>query len=994
MHYWIYQDSRILGPFAREDVLSVPGVGQGSLVCEGSATGAADQDWKPLDSVPELSGLLGSRAGASAVMPSEFDSFGQFQETAHALLDNIGRSDEYPSAVLQDPQFSALWGGLGGDPGGGIWDRHRVSDLETSVFDLKSQLEEQVKRQDEMLEKLSEKQKLIEEKEQLLAEREKEAELLRGRLRDAVVQPLGGTAPADGVSELRARIAQLESRQGSPAAPTDPITGLLARIAQLEARGAAPLPPADPVAELSSRLADLEARARGGAAQPRPAGRPAARAPASRPPPPPPAAFQEETPPWTSSPDLGELPPPAESAPRDGAPWGSAAAAPAFLEEAAAAPSVPDFKPVPLSEDLGLPPMRARTEDVPQFEAPPPLAEESGAAPSAEASWTPPPVEESPAPTAVAPVAAAPAPALDDGVPEATPLRSVSEMPPAMEFSPPSPETAEPWSPPPPAEAEATPAADTLQPPPVEDPGAWGAPPPMEAAFQSPEEAGPALQLQAPPSGEETSALSGTASPWPPPERVAEPMFAAPPEEAAPPPLPEPSAYPQEPPQTMLMGSTPTPVPGGDMLSLSPPQGGFPQQGLGTSSDGDLLQAFPGQAPTPMPIPLSDGTQGGWPSATPMPTMGQPDLPQSVMQGLGISSQATPMPGSLTMPGATPVPGFSTPRPITGNFDDILRGGATPMPGATPAPTAAAPEPTGLKQRLQSKKFLIGLGLSLLVLVLLLIFFLRNPKQVVQMVDMAPKQTKDDGFSVDNVPGFPPKGAAGGPSGPAGASPAGNNPFSKPPADPAAAPQQPAAAQTGASAAQRPPAQPQTSGRDFIQDQSIEAMEMVKNYQLDKSRGSIAKMLEYYFLGSDHSPEWSAGALEANVWVVEYHVFKGGPGVRAKKPTATYQFEVDLVKKTVIGRNESAQSLISGRAEQTTGRRRASIQQEVEEEMSSQKTPRRAAPARPRAQPRRPTAPEQAPLPNEDELETSDYTPPAGGGFNNPGDDNVGMESE
>jgi len=413
MHYWIYQDSRILGPFAREDVLSVPGVGQGSLVCEGSATGAADQDWKPLDSVPELAGLLGSRAIAAAVMPSELDSFGQFQETAHALLDNIGRSDEYPSAVLQDPQFSALWGGLGGDPGGGIWDRHRVSDLETSVFDLKSQLEEQVKRQDEMLEKLSEKQKLIEEKEQLLAEREKEAELLRGRLRDAVVQPLGGTAPADGVSELRARIAQLESRQGSPAAPTDPITGLLARIAQLEARGAAPLPPADPVAELSSRLADLEARARGGAAQPRPAGHPAARAPASRPPPPPPAAFQEETPPWTSSPDLGELPPPAESAPRDGAPWGSAAAAPAFLEEAAAAPSVPDFKPVPLSEDLGLPPMRARTEDVPQFEAPPPLAEESGAAPSAEASWTPPPVEESPAPTTMAPVAAAPAPVSD-----------------------------------------------------------------------------------------------------------------------------------------------------------------------------------------------------------------------------------------------------------------------------------------------------------------------------------------------------------------------------------------------------------------------------------------------------------------------------------------------------------------------------------------------------------------------------------------------------
>ena len=67
MRYWVYQASRILGPFTREDIASVPGITEGSRVCGEGASGAKEADWQPLESVPELAetALTGGAAGAA-----------------------------------------------------------------------------------------------------------------------------------------------------------------------------------------------------------------------------------------------------------------------------------------------------------------------------------------------------------------------------------------------------------------------------------------------------------------------------------------------------------------------------------------------------------------------------------------------------------------------------------------------------------------------------------------------------------------------------------------------------------------------------------------------------------------------------------------------------------------------------------------------------------------------------------------------------------------
>ena len=52
MKYWVYKESRILGPFDKEAVSGLPGLDSGTLVCAGDPAG---NSWMPAGELTELS---------------------------------------------------------------------------------------------------------------------------------------------------------------------------------------------------------------------------------------------------------------------------------------------------------------------------------------------------------------------------------------------------------------------------------------------------------------------------------------------------------------------------------------------------------------------------------------------------------------------------------------------------------------------------------------------------------------------------------------------------------------------------------------------------------------------------------------------------------------------------------------------------------------------------------------------------------------------------
>ncbi|MDX6769865.1 MAG: hypothetical protein SF051_10055, partial [Elusimicrobiota bacterium] len=56
MKYWVYKDSRIMGPYDREAFAGLPGVDASTLVSVGDS-GAGEGDWKLAGEIPDLAGL-------------------------------------------------------------------------------------------------------------------------------------------------------------------------------------------------------------------------------------------------------------------------------------------------------------------------------------------------------------------------------------------------------------------------------------------------------------------------------------------------------------------------------------------------------------------------------------------------------------------------------------------------------------------------------------------------------------------------------------------------------------------------------------------------------------------------------------------------------------------------------------------------------------------------------------------------------------------------
>lgn len=423
-------------------------------------------------------------------------------------------------------------------------------------------------------------------------------------------------------------------------------------------------------------------------------------------------------------------------------------------------------------------------------------------------------------------------------------------------------------------------------------------PPPLDFAPPNPEELGLAAPpLDAPPPFAESQV--DLAAP-PPLSPFQDPAY-------------QPQAQPQSPgpfgqPQTVIFG-------GGGGLNLTPSP-----SSLGPSPFGS----------TPEPIPLGDPGS----MSTPMPTMGQPDLPQTVMQGLGVGGQATPFPFGQQ----TPLPRL--PGQQTSAFDQPITASPRPLessPGVPPAvPPTGAPKASKMariKEMFKSKKFIIVLATSVLALAGILAMFLRNPKQLAKTVDMAPDQKAQGSFE-DNGPA--PRSQA-------------PSPFQKAPAS------DPAPSSTPPPMPLPTPAPAPAKSKDFVSDGSVRAIEFVKNYKLDEARGSVGAYLQYAFLGPETTPGWQAGAIEKDVWFVQYNVFKGAPGGRGAKPTYSFRFEVDLAKRTMKGVNPSAIEMLNPGGQ-------------------SEKPKRKTR--------RRPAGNSQEPLPGDDDLDGA-----SGGssGFNNPG---------
>lgn len=95
MKYWVYKESRILGPFDKEAVSGLPGLDAGTLVCAGDPAGGS---WTPAGELSELAGLPGGGSGPLDDFPSTSGLLDQLQIDSAGLIGD----DEFPASLAED----------------------------------------------------------------------------------------------------------------------------------------------------------------------------------------------------------------------------------------------------------------------------------------------------------------------------------------------------------------------------------------------------------------------------------------------------------------------------------------------------------------------------------------------------------------------------------------------------------------------------------------------------------------------------------------------------------------------------------------------------------------------------------------------------------------------------------------------------------------------------------------------------------------------------
>ncbi|MBI2385991.1 MAG: hypothetical protein HYV14_08250 [Elusimicrobia bacterium] len=95
MKYWVYKESRILGPFDKEAVSGLPGLDAGTLVCAGDPAGGS---WTPAGELSELAGLPDGGAGPLDDFPSTSGLLDQLQIDSAGLIGD----DDFPASLAED----------------------------------------------------------------------------------------------------------------------------------------------------------------------------------------------------------------------------------------------------------------------------------------------------------------------------------------------------------------------------------------------------------------------------------------------------------------------------------------------------------------------------------------------------------------------------------------------------------------------------------------------------------------------------------------------------------------------------------------------------------------------------------------------------------------------------------------------------------------------------------------------------------------------------
>jgi len=139
MRYWVYKDSQILGPLAKEDFALAGGVRPETLICAEDSAGRADMDWRCAEEVGELSVLCAAappRTGEDALLEPGFGLLERLQFETLALpgegdgegwlTDLFSPASRIPAKDLPKPDESA---------------RQELKDSQQRVAELTAQIE-------------------------------------------------------------------------------------------------------------------------------------------------------------------------------------------------------------------------------------------------------------------------------------------------------------------------------------------------------------------------------------------------------------------------------------------------------------------------------------------------------------------------------------------------------------------------------------------------------------------------------------------------------------------------------------------------------------------------------------------------------------------------------------------------------------------------------------------------------------------------------------
>lgn len=102
MKYWVYKESRILGPFEKEAVSGLPGLDAGTLVCAGDPAGGS---WAPAGEVADLKGVPAGLTGVIDDFPSSAGLLDQLQIDSAGLVSDDEFIASFAEDLFQDAAF-------------------------------------------------------------------------------------------------------------------------------------------------------------------------------------------------------------------------------------------------------------------------------------------------------------------------------------------------------------------------------------------------------------------------------------------------------------------------------------------------------------------------------------------------------------------------------------------------------------------------------------------------------------------------------------------------------------------------------------------------------------------------------------------------------------------------------------------------------------------------------------------------------------------------